>query len=69
MNRQDCLALDADDPLAPLRAQFELDDHDRAGLIYLDGNSLGVLPRATAPRVQQVVREEWGGGLIRSWNA
>ncbi|HJV61940.1 MAG TPA: kynureninase, partial [Albitalea sp.] len=47
----------------------ELDDHDRAGLIYLDGNSLGVLPRATAPRVQQVVREEWGGGLIRSWNA
>ena len=38
------------------------------GLIYLDGNSLGVLPKATADRVQQVVRDEWGRGLIRSWN-
>ncbi|MFM7507790.1 MAG: kynureninase, partial [Rubrivivax sp.] len=38
-------------------------------LIYLDGNSLGVLPRATAARVQQVVAQEWGQGLIRSWNS
>jgi kynureninase len=37
-------------------------------VIYLDGNSLGVLPVATAARVQQVVAEEWGQGLIRSWN-
>jgi len=64
MNRQHCLALDAEDPLAELREQFELPD----GLIYLDGNSLGVLPRAAAARVQQVVRNEWGRDLIRSWN-
>jgi len=56
--------LDAADPLAPLRAQFTLPP----GQIYLDGNSLGVLPTATAARVQQVVTQEWGQGLIRSWN-
>jgi kynureninase len=62
--RQDCLALDAADPLAALRGLFDLPE----GLIYLDGNSLGVLPRATPARVQQVVREEWGRDLIQSWN-
>jgi kynureninase len=62
--RQDCLALDAADPLAPLCEHFDLPE----GLIYLDGNSLGVLPRATPARVQQVVREEWGRDLIQSWN-
>ncbi|MGY4828276.1 kynureninase [Sphaerotilaceae bacterium SBD11-9] len=62
--RQDCLALDAQDPLAPLREQFDLPE----GVIYLDGNSLGVLPRATAARVQQAIQGEWGTGLIRSWN-
>ncbi|MCA3241260.1 MAG: kynureninase [Rubrivivax sp.] len=65
MTRQDALALDATDPLAPLRGQFHIPE----GLIYLDGNSLGVLPRATAARVQQVVEQEWGQGLIRSWNS
>lgn len=64
MTRNDALALDAADPLAPLRDQFVVPE----GVIYLDGNSLGVLPRATAARVQQVVAEEWGQGLIRSWN-
>src|SRR5262245_36455525 len=64
MTRNDCLALDAQDPLRPLRDQFDLPD----GVIYLDGNSLGVLPKATAPRVQQVVADEWGRDLIRSWN-
>ncbi|MEO7851876.1 MAG: kynureninase, partial [Rubrivivax sp.] len=58
-------ALDAADPLAPLREQFHIPD----GLIYLDGNSLGVLPRASAERVAQVVRDEWGTGLIGSWNS
>ena len=62
--RADCEALDRADPLAPLRGQFELP----AGVIYLDGNSLGVLPRATAARVQQVMIDEWGRELIRSWN-
>jgi len=65
MNRIEALALDAADLLAPLRAQFMLPD----GLIYLDGNSLGVLPHSTAARVQQVVQQEWGVGLIRSWNS
>ena len=63
--RQDCLALDAHDALAPLREQFSLP----AGLIYLDGNSLGVLPKTAAGRVQQVVIQEWGVGLIGSWNS
>ncbi len=62
--RQDCLALDAQDPLAPLRDQFTLP----AGKIYLDGNSLGVLPRATPARVAAVVEQEWGQQLIESWN-
>lgn len=64
LQRQDSLALDAADSLAPLREQFTLPD----GVIYLDGNSLGALPRATAARVQTVLTEEWGEGLIRSWN-
>ena len=65
MTRDQALALDAADPLAPLREQFSLPP----GLIYLDGNSLGVLPRATAARVQQVVQQEWGQDLIGSWNS
>ena len=58
------LALDARDPLSPLQRQFTLPD----GVIYLDGNSLGALPVATAARVQEAVTGEWGTGLIRSWN-
>jgi kynureninase len=65
MNRDDALALDATDPLAALREQFALPP----GVIYLDGNSLGVLPRTAAARVQQVITHEWGTDLIRSWNS
>ncbi|MDO9115019.1 MAG: kynureninase [Polaromonas sp.] len=65
MTRDDALSLDATDPLAPLREQFTLPP----GVLYLDGNSLGVLPKATAERLQQVVTQEWGTGLIRSWNS
>jgi kynureninase len=61
----DCLRLDALDPLAPLRAHFSLPP----GVIYLDGNSLGVLPAATPARVAQVVAQEWGTDLIKSWNS
>jgi kynureninase len=64
MNRADCELLDAQDPLAALREQFTLP----AGKIYLDGNSLGAMPRATAARVAQVVQHEWGQHLIESWN-
>jgi kynureninase len=64
VNRADCQALDAQDPLSALRDQFALP----ADKIYLDGNSLGVLPRATAQRVADVVQQEWGEHLIESWN-
>ena len=60
----DCLARDTADPLRGLRAHFALP----ADLVYLDGNSLGPLPHAAAARAVQVVEQEWGQGLIRSWN-
>jgi kynureninase len=65
LTRAACMALDAADPLAPHRNAFALPD----GVLYLDGNSLGALPRATAARVREVVEREWGHGLIGSWNA
>ena len=57
-------SLDAQDPLAALRALFQLPQ----GLIYLDGNSLGALPKSVPVRMQQAVQQEWGECLIRSWN-
>jgi kynureninase len=63
--RHDYLAMDAADPLRSLKEQFALP----TGVIYLDGNSLGVLPKSTAARVQQVITEEWGQDLIKSWNS
>ncbi len=68
VTRVDCIARDQADPLAPLRHLFALERVDAEGIIYLDGNSLGVLPKAAAARVRQVVEDEWGVGLIRSWN-
>ena len=62
--RAECEALDAADPLASYRAEFVVDDD---ALIYLDGNSLGRLPKATSDRVQRVLAHEWGSSLIRSW--
>ena len=64
MTLADAQALDAADPLAPVRARFALP----ANLIYLDGNSLGPLPRATAPALDDLVHRQWGERLIRSWN-
>jgi len=64
LTREALAARDASDPLAPFRDRFVLPD----GVIYLDGNSLGALPQGVAERVQAVVREEWGGDLITSWN-
>ena len=61
----DCQQLDQQDPLRHLKDHFSLPE----GVIYLDGNSLGVLPRAAAARVAEVVTQEWGQGLIRSWNS
>ncbi|MDE3720160.1 kynureninase [Nocardiopsis sp. N85] len=62
--REECVALDAADPLAPLRDEFVLPE----GVIYLDGNSLGALPRGTPGRVADMIEREWGQDLIRSWN-
>jgi kynureninase len=60
----ECQVLDQQDPLRSLRDLFQLPE----GVIYLDGNSLGVLPKATPSRVAQAVAQEWGNDLIKSWN-
>lgn len=57
-------ALDAADSLAPFRTRFALP----AGIVYLDGNSLGPLPAATPALLADAVTRQWGTGLIRSWN-
>ncbi len=62
--REDCARLDAADPLRHARHRFVLPD----GVNYLDGNSLGAVPKGVAERIAQVIKEEWGVGLIRSWN-
>jgi len=64
LTRDDCAALDAADPLADKRRDFALPD----GIIYLDGNSLGALPKATPARLAAVISDEWGADLITSWN-
>ena len=64
ISRDECARRDGADALAPLREQFMLPE----GVIYVDGNSLGALPRATPARVAAAVQQEWGDGLIRSWN-
>ncbi|MEQ9814417.1 MAG: kynureninase [Azospirillaceae bacterium] len=63
LTREDCLALDAGDPLAGRRQLF----HVPEGVIYLDGNSLGCLPLAAVEHVRRTLETEWGEGLIRSW--
>ncbi|RKS09960.1 kynureninase [Nocardiopsis sp. Huas11] len=62
--RADCVELDRTDPLAAFREEFLLPE----GVIYLDGNSLGALPRATPGRVADMIEREWGRDLIASWN-
>lgn len=60
----DVQLLDRNDPLAVFRDRFSLPE----GVIYLDGNSLGALPRGVKARMDDVVSNQWGEGLIRSWN-
>jgi kynureninase len=64
MNRGSCLACDRADPLTHARGRFVLPGN----VIYLDGNSLGARPKGVAERVAKTIEQEWGTGLIRSWN-
>ena len=64
LTRAHCESLDASDPLAAFRDRFNIPE----GTIYLDGNSLGVMPVAASARAAEVVEQEWGTGLIKSWN-
>jgi len=64
MTLDEARQLDAADPLAFARERFLLPD----GTIYLDGNSLGALPKATQSRVDELISEQWGTDLISSWN-
>ncbi len=58
------IALDSEDPLRPYRAEFVIDDPE---LIYLDGNSLGRLPKRTVELLDGLIRQQWGSRLIRAW--
>ncbi|MGZ8312382.1 MAG: kynureninase [Allosphingosinicella sp.] len=64
LSHAEAVAADAADPLRALRDRFHLPE----GLIYLDGNSLGPMPRAAAERQREVVPQQWGEALSRSWN-
>ena len=61
---QDCQQRDQADPLRHLRDLFSI----APGVIYLDGNSLGAMPRSAAARAAEVITQEWGRDLIKSWN-
>ncbi len=64
IDRAQCVALDAQDPLAFARARFDMPE----GIVYLDGNSLGALPKETAAQITEVIRTQWGQDLITGWN-
>ena len=64
-SREACVARDCADPLRGFRDRFALPE----GLIYLDGNSLGPMPRAAAGMLNRTIEQEWGQDLIRSWNS
>jgi kynureninase len=64
ITRRDLEALDRADPLRGFRDRFALPE----GVVYLDGNSLGAMPKAMPARMREVVEDEWGRDLVRSWN-
>jgi kynureninase len=63
--REEARSLDRGDPLARFRDEFVIDEE---GPLYLDGNSLGRLPKRTAALVERAVSAEWGSRLVRGWN-
>jgi kynureninase len=65
LSREQLLQLDREDPLAAVRAQFVLPENT----IYLDGNSLGAMPRAAAERVRRTLDHDWSQALVRSWDS
>lgn len=65
LTRKDLLTMDAADPLSCMRDHFDLPD----GVIYLDGNSLGAMPKAAKALASDVVTRQWGQDLIKSWNS
>ncbi len=64
LTRQDCERMDVNDPLASFRQEFDLPDNT----VYLNGNSLGAMPKKALAQAQQTVINEWGKDLIKSWN-
>jgi kynureninase len=64
-SREACVARDLVDPLRSFRDRFVIPE----GVIYLDGNSLGPMPRAAASVLNHTIEREWGHDLIRSWNS
>jgi kynureninase len=65
VGRDRAAALDAADPLREFRDRFVIEDER---LVYLDGNSLGRLPKATLERLRHVAAHEWGGRVVRAWD-
>ncbi|HZJ08033.1 MAG TPA: kynureninase [Nocardioidaceae bacterium] len=65
LDRSSALVRDETSALRGLRDQFLVPE----GVVYLDGNSLGAMPRTVPERISRAVTEEWGGGLISSWNS
>ena len=63
LDRNSCAALDAADPLAGFRDRFLIDD----ATVYLDGNSMGRLPKASVERLERMAEHEWGRILVRAW--
>ena len=66
LTRAAAVALDDADPLAGFRERFVMADD---GMLYLDGNSLGRLPRETPAAISRVVEQQWGDGLVGSWSS
>ncbi|MEY4173853.1 MAG: hypothetical protein RI900_1018 [Actinomycetota bacterium] len=65
ISRDDAVAMDAADPLAHFRDRFRVPD---PGVVYLDGNSLGMPPKRTIERITEIYERDWATGLIRSWD-
>ena len=65
ITRTVCVERDSQDPLRSLRDRFVIPE----GIIYLDGNSLGPMPRAAPDVLSRTIEQEWGQDLIRSWNS